>query len=897
MSDEQIQILLLIVLAALLHDTGKLFERGELFKEARTDDFYLDMCPEAKDVPNHTHLHAAHTRRFCDWLEERFDCLRSLDDKSWKDWCGAHHKNDEHGLEPTVIRLADRFSSSERDEGVYFKKGVHQKTRLEPVLERVNLSANSALATKWRYDLYPIGMGRDSIFPKRAEELDLKVQSEAEDSFRDPTQWNHLLSEDKLISEYQDLGNALLSEIESISDQNPQIGLEHLVTTLISLLEKYTANVPAATNVRHPDISLFDHLRTTAAIAQSLFLHQMNLGGTTQDIQLKDDYKWMLVCGDFSGIQNFIYNLTNQGAARGLRGRSFYVQFFCLSCAEYILRELGLTKAALLYNSGGKFYLLIPKYLKQQLTKVRETINHWLLTKFDGSVYLGLGLADVNAEMFEAGKMDTAWKQAAESLERDRLKKFYNNITADFFEPNTEFDPSKSCRVCGGRNVTETRKCEMCEILEDLGMWIRDAQAILKVRGKNADLNRVLQQLNSTRVLSFESLGVHAVFVPREEFTELPHAQIIDGECIFLNQDADLPFKDMDLPKCTISRMYLGKWQMKDAGASHAESWDFESFANKAVGISRMGILRMDVDNLGQVFVRGLQFPEREEANGIKGWGDVKRKKDGNIQQRSMASMSRMVTLSRQLDLFFSGYLQSLLERPEYSRTRIIYSGGDDLFIIGSWDQLPDLARTIREEFSEFCCQNPDMTISGGMVLQRGKYPIYKSSIKAKDAEEAGKKVRRAWKKNDHNEHKDGFCFQYVPIVWEDILYAEKIKDMLERHLKKDFQDNSTKGLLAYLLKMTAVNKSKVKMLKQVKGLDESEAWREIEYDAWRWRTAYQLKRRFGKETEEPERREWADLLFDDKHYQLDNRAILPIYTWLEFPLRWTEFLYREKEA
>ena len=114
---------ILIVLAALLHDSGKLLERGNVFPEARKDDIYLSMCPQAWDGPYHTHLHAAHTRKFCDWLEERFACLRDLPDKSWKDWCGGHHRNDESGLESSVIRIADRLSSSEKGRRGLLSKG------------------------------------------------------------------------------------------------------------------------------------------------------------------------------------------------------------------------------------------------------------------------------------------------------------------------------------------------------------------------------------------------------------------------------------------------------------------------------------------------------------------------------------------------------------------------------------------------------------------------------------------------------------------------------------------------------------------------------------------------------------------------------------------------------
>lgn len=877
----------LIVLAALLHDIGKLLERGGFFSEVRKDEFYLSMCPEARDGPYHTHLHAAHTRRFCDWLEERFGCLREIGDKSWKDWCGAHHRNDETGLEATVIRLADRLSSSERDEGQYYQRGIHLKTRLEPVLERVNLGGNPEnLSTSYRYPLRPQGMDREDLFPRSHGELGLAEQKGSEGSV-DPGQWTHLVAKQSLQQDYERLCEGLLDDLEALAGKKTEVSLEQLLSSLDFLLEKYTVTVPSATNVRHPDIALYDHLRTSAAIAQGLFLQQQNTGGSTRGIEDKTDAKWLLVCGDFSGIQKFIYNLTNKGAAKGLRGRSFYVQYFCILCAEYILRELNLSKAGLLYNSGGKFYLLLPGYLRNELFSVRDRINEWLLKTFEGSVYFGLGLARVTADMFEQGGMHTAWKDCAEDLERDRLQKFSNLLSNDFFAPQTESNPSQSCKVCGSRQVDGSETCRTCELLQELGLWLRQTQAILNIWGDQKEFERIRDQLKLEQVLSFPVFGVSSVFVPDNRLLELSNLAITDGDCLFLNKYAVQSLQDLALPRSGIRGMFLGKWESDRQVDENGKPWDFDQYARNSKGFERMGILRMDVDNLGLVFIRGLHFPERETENGLKGWGGVKRNEKGDIVQRSMASMSRMVTLSRQLSLFFSAYVPTLLQNERFNRCQIIYAGGDDLFIIGSWDQLPELAWQIRNDFSAFCCHNPDFTISGGLFLQRGKYPIYKGALLAEEAEKKGKNIRKKWKQGREEYQKDGFCFQQTPIVWEDMDLAWKIKLLLE----EQFSDN--KGLLGYLSTMTTWNTNRVRAITLSGRFKESEAWEKIRYEAWRWRTAYQLKRRYPKPDYEPVRTQWAELLFNNS--MQGRESSLPVISWLEFPLRWTEYFNRDK--
>ena len=56
-----------LILAALIHDIGKLLERGQIFPEVREDVYYLSVCPEHNG--SYEHLHCAYTRKFCEVLE------------------------------------------------------------------------------------------------------------------------------------------------------------------------------------------------------------------------------------------------------------------------------------------------------------------------------------------------------------------------------------------------------------------------------------------------------------------------------------------------------------------------------------------------------------------------------------------------------------------------------------------------------------------------------------------------------------------------------------------------------------------------------------------------------------------------------------------------------------
>jgi CRISPR-associated protein Csm1 len=117
----------------------------------------------------------------------------------------------------------------------------------------------------------------------------------------------------------------------------------------------------------------------------------------------------------------------------------------------------------------------------------------------------------------------------------------------------------------------------------------------------------------------------------------------------------------------------------------------------------------MDVDNLGYLFSQGLKdrTPEAKEPDG---W-------------RDRASISRVATLSRTLDVFFAGHLEALL-RGEFDDVYLLYSGGDDLAAVGPWNRVFDLALRIRDDFRRFTGGNPAWSLSAGIAVVNPRVPV-----------------------------------------------------------------------------------------------------------------------------------------------------------------------------
>lgn len=143
----------------------------------------------------------------------------------------------------------------------------------------------------------------------------------------------------------------------------------------------------------------------------------------------------------------------------------------------------------------------------------------------------------------------------------------------------------------------------------------------------------------------------------------------------------------------------------------------------------------MDVDNLGKVFARGFK--------------------------KELRSFSRLTSLSRHLTLFFKFYINSicqgnsgnnvkpldlsgkLLTKNESRNLSIVYSGGDDLFLVGAWDEITEIAFDIHNSFKLYTCQNPDVNISGGIIVQRENFPLYLLAKFADKAEKLAKDSNR----------------------------------------------------------------------------------------------------------------------------------------------------------
>jgi CRISPR-associated protein Csm1 len=728
-----------VVIGALLHDIGKVGQRAqrkdELSQETRSRE--SDIC---LGDGYSTHLHVL-------WTDEFFSKCFSDDlknkiigevtfDFNPQNLASFHHKpaSSLHRL----VQIADHISSGEREETERGDRDDYIKRRLSSIFNKVALKGEPKIPEPYFYNLTQLNLDKD-VFPKKKNELDPPDGTQDIEKYRD---------------KYKVLWNGFIDDFKKLRDKTVDRNLEfHLfLNGLYHLLMKYTWCVPSYTNAKEEvdnDISLFDHSRATAAIASCLY----DIYRESEVPNSASSSEFLVVEGDISGIQKFLYKLAQPSNVKGvgkiLRGRSMFLTLLPIVTANFIAKRLDQSLVNILYAGGGNFQILLPNTEEtiDKLNKTVDEIDRWLFNEFRGE--LGLVVGYVEADRNNLGKeYGDVLERLKIEIENKKSNKFFNRFFRD--EMFTIPQSKQICDVCGSLDATrlnpETGEsvCDLCHHHRDLGSEIpRSSYLVLTDADKN---------LRDEAEIDFGIMG-------KVLFLEKPLA---DNELKDVNahwrinstDDADalLGFKFFGqvVPQANDS---IAKDELPGEESEGYEKGDiitFDDLAQITEGDKKLGILRMDVDYLGLIFSIGL-------SEVVEGEKDDKWKTKG-------LSISRAAMLSRMLDWFFTGYLNTLCQtvsddlrdkptEPEVKKLRskvdchyyIVYSGGDDLFVVAPWDEALELAIRLRNDLREFACYNEDVDISGGLALVKAKFPISRSGELAGEIEKKAKKERRSF--------------------------------------------------------------------------------------------------------------------------------------------------------
>lgn len=731
-----------VILAALLHDVGKFLHRITGIEDFKGEhqhlgaDFVSGEGAFSKDG-SHSGLSF-----FSDRINDNWVYKDRLEESIRK-----HHSG--KGVWGWIVHKADSYSTKERfeeDEDVTTYPPKGKLVSLKSVFASVNLDKRN----------------QNNIFGYESTLLDSFLAFPIENK-------NKLEKGDT-----EDLFRGFINELQKLKFKDSTFN--NFYNTIHSIFEKYFWSLPCHTHPAIADVSIFDHLKSSSAIAACLYqYHSFNNSLAPKHIKIDDEKKFLLVGGDLSGIQKYIYQISSitgeGGIAKRLRARSFYVSALVEVIITKILRELLLPVSCNLMSAGGKFIILVPNHnsVKSILSTAYREISDWLLEDFSGELSLIMDWStEIQGDDFfkktgeiiidgEGNEEEADSDKPRKCNFRDRVdemyiavemakcRKFETSLTDGegwnerAFIRTERYLPYKNgandCRSCKkfpaefsdphASEKTEKVLCKECTIDKVIGRKLLDAVYLAigvdeseDRKDKQNDKNPLdwdcfffmdnyfIQPLMNyewhSDYLTIQRLRDHG-YEEKPVSLGTVHRFLANYTPFFKNYSEDNPLcyvckesrpcEQIELMKNGDDEEYLYTFSCIAAASS-----ELTENVSEYKGSQLIGVLKADVDNLGLIFSEGL--------------GD-------------MLTVSRYLTMSRMIDLFFSGWMYRILkEDPRFMDIYTVYSGGDDLVVVGPWEKTILFAIRLYEEFRRFTCNNDNITLSAGLAVVHPKYPI-----------------------------------------------------------------------------------------------------------------------------------------------------------------------------
>lgn len=835
------QTTLKIAAAALMHDIGKFADNSTM---GVTEKYLNDNAGQYLPFHDgrHTHRHAVFTAAF---IEQYADSLPAVFNSG--DWgegdsfinLAAGHHNPETPMQ-WIVAMADRVSSGwDRDEfdSQYGKKSNwkgYRKTRLLPLFEQLRISKpveyESIDSFQYCYPLEP--MNPQSIFPGLREKTVPKGAQEA-------------------IEAYQKIFDAFSAGLRKLARRD-EITL--WLEAFESLMMVYTSPIPAARagNVI-PDVSLYDHSKATSSLAAAIYLyHRENGNLETEAVRDYSDKKFLIVNGDFQGIQNFIFSRFSESAryrSKILRGRSFAVSLITELASDMLCRSLGLPVTSVILNAAGRFTLISPNTsnARESIEKVQREINNWLFKISFGETVINFSSVEATCNDFVQNRFSALWDRinqttALKKFESDILPLYGGAVDGYLDSFINEPDHPPLCPICGKRPSVKAAQgtqyvkdlpsvCNLCRDHIFLGTNLVKKTRILVVAQDDATGHHEKNLFEPI----FGKYGV--LFNDHGQGEETEYWQVLrtwdlgsnrsnleslEVAVRFFNGFVPKYSEDDDRDECILEGRKREEKKLEDVdNIQEGEPKTLNHIACMALnpsngegfkGVPALGVLKADVDRLGLLMSCGL--------------------KEGRL------TLSRLATLSRQLDFFFTIYLPQLLEsQAPFKNIYTVFAGGDDLFLIGPWNRIMDLSLVINKKFRSYVCNNPEVSLSAGVSLHKPHTPIDNMARSSEAALEQSK-----------NGGRDRFTVFGETITWNTAKELSKIRETLEIWLENGW---ITRGVFYGLNEFIGMAARE----QRIRGMEEIPI-RHMDCTKWRSLLVYSIERNVARRIKGKEREE-----------------------------------------
>lgn len=474
------------------------------------------------------------------------------------------------------------------------------------------------------------------------------------------------------------------------------LSFEAFFAKLKNTVEHYAWCITSGSKASHQYVPVSEQCSMLGALAAALTSERM-----------EDSERMTLVVGDLSGIQKYIFDIAQTGAgsvAKRLRARSFFLSALSDIISHRIVHRFGLPLSNIVMSSGGKFYILLPGGTStlRELTCVQEELDRWFLEQYHGEIACNLAGEVIVAD--DLTHMDKIMERLNLTLRQRKMNPLLHGLTAgEHWDTNNwlirQQETGRRCSVCKKFAVDEGELCKHCRFDEEMGQRLVRARYFVY----RYPSQRGLPVVDGYSVEAVESPPAYEDSVYLVYRLNSPAVDTDDCLPMVTKYAANyIPVADENgCPHC------LAKGDAQDPVRPGAPL-QFECIAESAIGAKQLGYLKADVDYLGSVFVFGLN-------------------RDGQAVQ-----LQQIAVLSKMLDLFFSGWVHRIISE-KYRRVYTVFSGGDDLLLIGAWDEIVRLAQEIHLQFREFVGDNPNLTLSAGITFCKSHQPVARQATVAEE--------------------------------------------------------------------------------------------------------------------------------------------------------------------
>lgn len=377
---------------------------------------------------------------------------------------------------------------------------------------------------------------------------------------------------------------------------------------------------------------------------------------------------------------------------------------------KFIFERLSAKNASKVVRAKSAFIQLFTTVLAKFICKKLNIDEKYILTTNTGKF-----------EILSPNKSIEAVKQIQDTVDTYFLKIFYglSGVSISYIECKKE------------HFLEKVKYRQLREDIADIVESKKFKKLIIHKQSAVLDYDNSITNQTLCKVCNIRRISTNEKCEICDMFVKLGKSLVSEQKTIWSKKDLLIELEDFDTqieltPKI---KSYILKGQ-------HDEPIDFQQLAKNSckeleTGIKALGVLKADVDGMGK-FIKNSDITD---------------------------SFENFDMFSKTLDNFFSLYIPNKM-REKFPDTYTVFAGGDDLFLVGSWDVILKLSRFIHSEFEKFVVSK-ELTISFGIAVANHSTPISYLAGYTEHLLEASKAI---------DEHKDAISLFRETVKWKSYL-------------------------------------------------------------------------------------------------------------------------------